>query len=153
MEIILIDHVAKLGKPGDVVEVKNGYARNFLFPRKKALRATEQNKAFYEAKRVEFEAQNIARKKQAEDLLELLKDLAISVSRQAGDDDRLYGSVTTKEIADLISAKIGQEFSHEFVDLSTKIKSVGVFSVPLVLHPEVVTTFELSVTRSESKLA
>jgi large subunit ribosomal protein L9 len=150
MQVILIEHVANLGKPGHIAKVADGYARNFLFPRKKALRATKENIAIFEARKVEIEAEYQKKKQEAETLLPKISDINLEILRQAGDDGKLYGSVGKQEIAQLITSKLGIEFDYHLIHLELKIKSVGSYQVAIHLHPEVHTNVNLTVVRSES---
>ena len=136
MEVILLERVEKLGQMGEVVKVKDGYARNFLLPRKKALRATEANKKVFETQRAQLEAQNLAKKGEAEKVAAKMVGLSVALLRQAGDSGQLYGSVSARDIADAITAA-GFTVSRNQVNLTTPIKAVGVYTVKVALHPEV----------------
>lgn len=153
MQIILLEQVQKLGKPGTIIEVKNGYARNFLIPQRKALRATKANLAVYEEKRAEWEAANAAKKAAAEEMLSKLESMSVTLIRQAGEDDRLYGSVSSREIAEAIAAKLKQDFDPSFVSLNGRLKTIGTFQVSLALHPEVHTSISVTISRTEEKAA
>jgi large subunit ribosomal protein L9 len=149
MEVILLETVYKLGQAGKIVKVKPGYGRNYLIPQKKALRATRENKEIYESKRAEIEAANIARLEEARMLAEQLTNLSVELLRQAGEDGKLFGSVTSRDIANAIEAK-GIGAGKTVVKLDTPIKYLGVYTVNLSLHPEVVIKVEVTVNRSDA---
>jgi large subunit ribosomal protein L9 len=150
MEVILLERVEKLGQMGDVVKVKDGYARNFLLPRKKALRATAANKAVFEQQRAQLEAQNLARKGEAEKVAAKMAGLSVMLLRQAGDSGQLYGSVSARDIAEAVTAA-GFTIARGQVNLATPIKTVGVTGVTVVLHPEVTVEVKVNVARSEAE--
>ena len=147
MEIILLEHIAKLGKMGDKVNVKNGYARNYLLPLKKALRATEANVAYFEKQRAELEAHNKALFDEANKKAEELKGFSAVLVRQAAETGQLYGSVTIRDIASAIN-EAGVALERRFVSLDKPIKYLGVYPVKLSLHPEVSQTILVNVARS-----
>ncbi|MCE2993365.1 MAG: 50S ribosomal protein L9 [Alphaproteobacteria bacterium] len=149
MQVIMLEKVGKLNEIGSVVEVKNGYAR-YLILRKKAMRATTQNIKFFEEQRAEIEKTNAAKRSAAEAMLDKFADLEISISRQAGDDGRLFGSVSNKDIAQSISEKIGHKLDSECVNVNTKIKEVGMYQIDIALHSEVHAKVSLTVSRSEA---
>lgn len=151
MEVILLEKVGKLGNVGDLVNVKNGYGRNYLIPTKKALLATESNKQVFAAKKAEIEAENQAKKAESEKISTDIKDIFVVVIRQAGEDGRLYGSVTARDIIDAVNAKSGKNLNHKVIDLNMAIKSLGVYQVKLSLHPEVNVSVNLNVARSETE--
>ena len=153
MEIVLLERVEKLGKIGDVVKVKPGYARNFLLPRGKALRANKQNLAKFEAERSAIEARNADAKKSAELLSESIGDLNVDIVRAASEMGQLYGSVTSRDISEAIS-KAGYEVEKRLVVMDAAIKTLGLFTIKLVLHPEVSKKIVVNVARSleESKM-
>lgn len=150
MEVILLERVEKLGQMGEVVKVKDGYARNFLLPRKKALRATVANKAVFEKQRAQLEAQNLSRKGDAEKVAVKMQGLSVALLRQAGDSGQLYGSVSARDIAEAVTAA-GFSVTRGQVNLTTPIKTVGVTGVAVVLHPEVVVEVKVNVARSEAE--
>lgn len=150
MEIILLEHVDKLGKMGDKVTVKNGYARNYLLPAKKALRATEANIAFYEKKKAELEAHNKALLEEASKKAEALKGFSAVLIRQAAETGQLYGSVTIRDIAAAIK-DAGFEVERRSVFLEKPIKDLGVYQVKLNLHPEVAQTILVNVARTDDE--
>ena len=147
MEIVLLERVEKLGKIGDVVKVKPGYARNFLLPRGKALRANKQNLAKFEAERSAIEARNADAKKSAELLSESLGDLNVDIVRAASEMGQLYGSVTSRDISEAIS-KAGYEVEKRLVVMDAAIKTLGLFTIKLALHPEVSKKIVVNVARS-----
>ena len=147
MEIFLLEHVEKLGKMGDKVHVKNGYARNYLLPQNKALRATEANVAYFEKQRAELEARNKALFEEANKKAEELKGFSAVIIRQAAETGQLYGSVTIRDIAAAIN-EAGVALERRFVALDKPIKYLGVYPVRLSLHPEVSQTILVNVART-----
>lgn len=148
MEIILLEHVERLGKMGEKVNVKNGYARNYLLPQGKALRATDANLAVYEKQKAELEAHNKQMFDAASELAEKLKGYAAVLIRQAAETGQLYGSVTIRDIASAIKAS-GFAIERRQVFLDKAIKDLGVYQVKLNLHPEVTQTILVNVARTE----
>ena len=147
MNIILLARVAKLGQMGEVVRVKNGYARNFLLPRGKALRATEANKKHFEGQRAQLETRNLERKGEAEAIGEKLNGQVFTIIRQAGDSGQLYGSVSTRDIAEAATAG-GFSVERNQVILHTPIKALGLHKAPVHLHPEVDVEIIVNIARS-----
>ena len=147
MEVILLERVEKLGQLGDVVNVKPGFARNFLLPKKKALRANKASLAIFEAQRATLEAANHQRKVEAEAAAVKMDDLKIIIVRQAGETGHLYGSVSGRDVADSINAA-GYSVARQQVNLDTPIKTLGVYHVRVSLHPEVSITVTVVVARS-----
>ena len=152
MEVILLERIAKLGQMGDVVRVKDGFARNFLLPRGKALRATADNKSRYESMKSELQARNLELKGGAEKLASTLDGKSVTVLRQASESGQLYGSVSTRDIAALLNAD-GATINRSQIALNTPIKAIGQYKVPLALHPEVETNITVVVARSEDEAA
>ena len=150
MEVILLERVGKLGQMGDVVRVKDGFARNFLLPRGKALRATADNKARFEEMKAELQARNLELKGKADTVAAALDGKTIVVLRQASETGQLYGSVSTRDIAGLLNAD-GAEVSRSQVVLNAPIKSIGQYKVPLALHAEVETLITVIVARSDDE--
>ena len=150
MEVILLERVAKLGQMGDTVRVKDGYARNFLLPGGKALRATAANKARFEGQRSQLEARNLELKTEAASVAERLNGQAFVIIRQAGETGHLYGSVSPRDIAEAIGAG-GFSVDRNQVSLGTPIKSIGLRVVPINLHPEVAATVMINVARSAAE--
>ena len=147
VELILMQRVDKLGQMGDVVRVKPGYARNFLLPQKKAIRASKGNLAQFETQRVQLEAQNLKRKDEAERVAERMQGLSVVIIRQAGEAGSLYGSVSSRDIADAAGAA-GMTVNRAQVVLDHPIKSLGLSTVRIVLHPEVTLPVTVNVARS-----
>ena len=147
MQVILMERVAKLGQMGDLVRVRDGFARNFLLPQAKALRATEANRKRFERDRAFLEARNLERRSEAEVVAEKLNGQSFIIIRQAGETGQLYGSVSTRDIAELVSAG-GFGVARTQVVLNHPIKTIGVQSVEVALHPEVHATISVNVARS-----
>lgn len=147
MEIILLERIAKLGQMGDRVRVKDGYARNFLLPSGKALRATEANKKRFESQRIELEARNLEMKHEAEAVAEKLAGKTFIIIRQAGETGQLYGSVSTRDIAEAVTAG-GFSTNRNQIVLMTPIKAIGLHGVPVHLHAEVEVPITINVARS-----
>ncbi len=150
MQVILLQRVGSLGQMGDVVNVKNGYARNFLLPQKKALRATKENLAQFETQRVHLEAENLEHKKEAEAVAEKLDGQSFTSIRQAGDTGQLYGSVSTRDIAEVVTEG-GFSVDRRQVVLERPIKALGLHVVKVQLHPEVIVKVIINVARSEDE--
>jgi large subunit ribosomal protein L9 len=147
MQVILLERVEKLGQMGDVVKVKDGFARNFLLPRKKALRATKENVKKFEGQKAQLEARNLAARKEAEAVATKLDKQSFVILRQAGETGMLYGSVSTRDIADAITAG-GVTVSRDQVILDKAIKMLGLVDVKVQLHPEVRVAVTLNVART-----
>ena len=152
MEVILLEHVEKLGKMGEKVSVKNGYARNYLLPQKKALRATEANMAFYEKQKAELEAHNKKLFEEASKLSDSLKGFSDVLIRQAAETGQLYGSVTIRDIASAIK-EAGFNVERRQVYLEKAIKDLGVYEVKLNLHPEISQSILVNVARTDDEAA
>jgi large subunit ribosomal protein L9 len=147
MEVILLERVAKLGQMGDVVRVKDGFARNFLLPKGKALRATEENRSRFETMKTGLEARNLEQKGEAEKIGQKLDGQSFSVLRQAAEGGQLYGSVTPRDIAALVS-KNGFAVGRAQIALNAPIKTIGLHKVPVSLHPEIEVTINVTVARN-----
>jgi large subunit ribosomal protein L9 len=147
MEVILLERVGRLGQIGDVVKVRDGYARNFLLPQGKALRATEANRKTFESQRVQLEARNLELKSEAEGVAGRLGGQTFISIRQAGDTGQLYGSVSTRDIAEAVSAG-GFSVERRQVLLDKPIKALGLHEVRIALHPEVAVKVSINVARS-----
>jgi large subunit ribosomal protein L9 len=147
MEVILLERVAKLGHMGDTVRVKDGFARNFLLPRAKALRATEANKKKFESQRADLEARNHELKREAADQSSKLDGQSFVIIRQAGETGQLYGSVSARDIAEAIAAA-GFAIHRNNISLLQPIKSLGLHKTPVHLHPEVEASVTINVARS-----
>ena len=152
MEVILLERVEKLGQMGDVVSVKPGFARNFLLPQKKAMRATKSNLAVFEGQKAQLEAANLKAKDEAVAVGEKLDGLKVACVRQAGDMGQLYGSVNTRDIADA-ATEAGFTLNRQQVKLTSPIKTLGLHPVAVRLHPEVVVEVVVNVARSEEEAA
>lgn len=147
VEVILLERVEKLGQMGQVVNVRPGFARNFLLPQKKALRATKENLAYFEKQRTQLEAQNLSRRSDAEQVAKKLEGVAVVVIRQAGESGQLYGSVTARDIADAVT-QAGFTVARGQVVLDKAIKTLGLYKQRVVLHPEVSVTITVNVAQS-----
>lgn len=147
MNLILLERVPKLGQMGDVVKVKPGFARNFLLPQKKALRATKDNIAYFESQRKVLEAQNLERRQEAEAVGGKMKDLKVTLIRQASEALQLYGSVTSRDISDAAEAA-GVKVARGQVELDKPIKSLGAHKIKVHLHPEVAVEITAIIARS-----
>ncbi len=152
MEIILLERVAKLGSLGQVVKVKDGFARNFLLRRGKALRATEANRKQFESQRHDLEARNLERRSEAEQVATKLNGQSFVIVRQAAETGQLYGSVSTRDLAETMDAS-GFKVERSQVALNQPIKSIGLHTVAIVLHPEVEASVTVNVARSEDEAA
>jgi large subunit ribosomal protein L9 len=147
MEVILLERVGKLGQMGEVVRVKDGYARNFLLPQGKALRATKDNRAKYETMKVQLEARNLELKKEADGVAGKLNGQTFVVQRQASETGQLYGSVSARDIAEILT-KGGFSVSRSQIALHQPIKTIGMHAVPVALHPEVEVAITMNVARN-----
>ncbi len=147
MQVILLERIASLGQMGDVVDVKPGFARNFLLPQKKALRATDENLKVFEQQRADLEARNLERKSEAEGVASRMEGLRIIMVRQAGDSGQLYGSVSPRDIAGQLNED-GISIDGRQVLLERPIKTLGIHQVRVSLHPEVTVALDVNVARS-----
>jgi len=147
MEVILLERVSKLGQIGDTVKVKDGFARNFLLPNGKALRATEANKKKFEGMKAQIEAQNLERKSEAEAVAKKVDGKSVILVRQAGETGQLYGSVSTRDIADALT-KQGTTVERRQIVLNAPIKVIGLHVLPVALHPEVEVKITVNVART-----
>jgi large subunit ribosomal protein L9 len=150
MQIILLERIGRLGQMGDVVNVKDGYARNFLLPQKKALRATTENLARFEKERTQLEARDLELKKEAEAVAAKLAGQSFLAIRQAGDTGQLYGSVTSRDIAEVVTAG-GFSIDRRQIVLDRPIKTLGLHPIRVALHPEVIVQITLNVARSQDE--
>ncbi|MSO65631.1 MAG: 50S ribosomal protein L9 [Alphaproteobacteria bacterium] len=150
MQVILLERVEKLGQMGDVVNVKDGFARNFLLPQKKALRATKDNVASFQTRRQHLEATNLEQRKEAEGVAAKMQNLSVTILRQASEGGQLYGSVSARDIAEAISAA-GFTVVRRQVILQTTVKTMGIVTVPVALHPEVSVNVKVNVARSRDE--
>jgi large subunit ribosomal protein L9 len=147
MEVILLERIAKLGQMGDTVRVKDGFARNFLLPKGKALRATKENKARFEAMKAQLEARNLEFRSEAEKVAKTLDGQKFTVLRQASETGQLYGSVSPRDLAQLMTSN-GFSIGRNQIELNVPIKSIGTHKVPVSLHPEVSVTVIVNVARN-----
>lgn len=147
MEVILLQRIGSLGQMGDIVTVKNGYARNYLLPQKKAMRATKENKAFFETQRTHLEADNLEQKTEADAVAQKLIGKVFIAIRQAGDTGQLYGSVSSRDIAEVVTED-GFTVTRGQIILARPIKTLGLHPVTIALHPEVAAEVQVNVARS-----
>ncbi|PIW29077.1 MAG: 50S ribosomal protein L9 [Rhodospirillales bacterium CG15_BIG_FIL_POST_REV_8_21_14_020_66_15] len=147
MEVILLERIEKLGQMGDVVKVKAGFARNYLLPKKKALRATEDNKRVFETQKAQLEAQNLEHRKEAESVAAKMDGARVVLIRQAGEGGQLYGSVNARDVAEALTAA-GFTIARHQVELARPIKTLGLHDVIVRLHPEVTVTINANVART-----
>ena len=150
MDVILLERVENLGQMGDVVKVKAGFARNYLLPQKKALRANDNNKKVFEQQRADLEARNLERKTEATAAAEKVNGRAFVVIRQASETGSLFGSVSTRDIAEAASED-GVKIERSQVRLAKPLKTLGVFSVRIALHPEVDASIDINIARSQDE--
>jgi large subunit ribosomal protein L9 len=152
MDVILLERIGKLGAMGEIVKVKDGYARNFLLPNAKALRATANNKAKFERDRVMLEAKNAATKALAETEAKAIEGKSFIIIRQAGESGQLYGSVSSRDIAEA-AALAGSTVNRNHIHIASPIKSIGIYTVQVGLHPEVYVPVTVNVARSTDEAA
>jgi len=152
MQVILLERIAKLGQMGETVKVRDGYARNFLLPQGKALRANEANKKRFETERATLEARNLERRSEAQKVADELNGKSFIMVRSAGETGQLYGSVAARDIVEALAAE-GFNIGRNQVDLNTPIKAIGLHNVTLHLHSEVEISVELNVARSADEAA
>lgn len=152
MKVILTEKITKLGNIGDTVEVKTGYARNYLLPNNKAMRWTRENVALFEAKKAEIVARHENAKKAAESKVDAVKNAKLHMIRQAGDTGQLYGSVSSRDIARELKEIAGVSVESSQVLLGAPIKSVGVFETKIALHPDVIVDVKIYVAQSQDEI-
>ena len=150
MDVILLERIERLGQIGDVVKVKPGFARNFLLPTKKALRATAENKKRFEEQRAQIEANNLKRREEAEKISDKVNGLKVVIIRQASETGILFGSVSTRDIAEGVT-KAGFTIDRAQVKLDKPIKTLGLHDVRVALHPEVIVKVTANVAKSEDE--
>jgi len=150
MDVVLLQRIESLGQMGDVVKVKPGFARNYLLPQKKALRATKDNLARFEGQRAQLEATNLEKRSEAEQVSGKLDGITVVIVRQAGETGQLYGSVTARDIADVVT-EAGFTVVRSQVMMDRPIKMLGLHPVRVALHPEVVVTVTVNVAKSEEE--
>lgn len=151
MQVILVENVKKLGQVGDVVDVKPGFARNFLIPTNKALYATNDNIAYYEAKKKEIEKANKEKLADADKVIKVINGAMISLIGNAGEDGRLFGSIKASDIADKLSEQTKQDIKRQFVTLNEPIKYIGIYAVEITVFAEANATIQVNVARTESE--
>ena len=152
MKVILTEKITKLGNIGDAVEVKTGYARNYLLPNNKALRCTKENLALFEAKKAELVARHENAKKEAESKVDAVKNAKLHMIRQAGDTGQLYGSVSSRDIARSLKEIAGVNVESAQVLLGSPIKSVGAFDTKIALHPDVIVDVKIYVAQTQDEI-
>ena len=152
MKVILTEKIAKLGNIGDAVEVKTGFARNYLLPNGKAMRWTRENVALFEARKAELQARHDAAKKSAEEKVDAVKNAKLHMIRQAGDTGQLYGSVSTRDIARMLKDVAGVNVESAQVLLGSPIKSVGAFDTQIALHPDVIVPVKVYVAQTQDEI-
>lgn len=150
MDVILLERVEHLGQMGDVVHVKPGFARNYLLPQGKAVRATDGNRKQFEQRRAQLEANNLQRRSEAEAIAAKMSGLSVTLIRQAGESGQLYGSVSARDLAEAIT-DAGFSIGKQQVRLNAPIKSLGVHPVGVTLHPEVIVTIDANIARSREE--
>lgn len=150
MEVILLQRIEKLGQMGQTVKVKAGYARNYLLPRKKAIRATDDNKAKFEKQRAQLEATNLAKRQEAEAISGKVEGLTVVIIRQAGETGQLYGSVSARDIA-TAATKAGVTIDRNQILMDRPLKDLGLHPIRVALHPEVVVNITANVAKSEEE--
>jgi large subunit ribosomal protein L9 len=150
MEVILLQRIEKLGQMGQVVKVKAGYARNYLLPRRKAIRATDDNKAKYEKQRAQLEANNLAKRQEAEAISGKVEGVTVVIIRQAGETGQLYGSVSARDVASA-ATKAGVTIDRNQILMDRPLKDLGLHPVRVALHPEVIVTITANVAKSEEE--
>jgi large subunit ribosomal protein L9 len=150
VELILLERVENLGQMGQVVKVRPGFARNYLLPQKKALRATKENLAYFDKQRAQLEAQNLKRKGEAEEVAKKLDGLSVVLVRQAGESGQLYGSVSARDVADAITGA-GFTVEKRQVILDKQLKTLGLHKLRVGLHPEVAVSVTINIAQSEDE--
>ena len=150
MQVILLERIEKLGQMGDVVNVKAGYARNFLLPKKKAMRATNSNQAIFEQQRTQLEADNLKLRQEAESVSVKIDGISVTIIRQAGDSGQLYGSVSARDISESVT-EAGATVNRNQILLNKPIKGLGVYETRVALHPEVSVNITVNIARTEEE--
>ncbi len=150
MQVILLERIEKLGQMGDVVNVKAGYARNFLLPKKKAMRAKNSNQDVFEQQRTQLEADNLKRRQEAESVSVKIDGISVTIIRQAGDSGQLYGSVSARDISESVT-EAGATVNRNQILLNKPIKALGVYETRVALHPEVSVNITVNIARTEEE--
>lgn len=151
MDVILLEHIDKLGRMGETVRVKTGFARNYLLPQKKALRATETNIAYFESQKAALEKLNTEKKKSAEDFAKKIEGMTVMILRHASEAGVLYGSVTPRDIAESLEEKLSEKIERQAIVLREPLKTIGLFTAEIALHPEVKIELQVNIARSEDE--
>lgn len=151
MQVILLERISRLGGVGDTVKVRDGFARNFLLPQKKALRATKDNVAYFESQRAVLEKQNAESRAVAEKRAKEMGTPSVTIIRQASEDGKLYGSVSVRDVSDALT-EAGIQIERRLIDLNSTIKSLGAYEAVIHLHPEVAVTLKINVARNADSL-
>lgn len=152
-QVILLEKIDKLGEMGDTVNVKPGFARNYLLPQNKALRATDSNKAYFESQKASLQKANDEKRKDAEKRAKKLEGLSVAMIRQASESGQLYGSVTSRDIAEAIGEEAKEKIERYMVDLNQSFKTIGLFPVEIALHPEVKVEVTINIARTQDEAA
>lgn len=148
MEVILLERINRLGAMGDVVKVKDGFARNFLIPQKKALRASNENRKFFDAKRADIEARNAESRAKAQEYAVSMENLSLTLTRQASEEGKLFGSVTVRDVTEALEAN-GHRIQKSQIQMPGSVKSTGAYIVKVQLHADVTVPVTLNVMRNE----
>jgi len=152
MKVILIEQVDKLGTVGDTVNVKSGYARNYLLPNELALRATKQNTELFESQKAELLKKNDAKKAAAKKVFDQIDSFPVNIIRMSSDEGKLYGSVTTKDVAEALTSKYGNEFKKSSIILGNAVREVGIYDVKVRVHPEYTAIISLCIGQSDTAI-
>ncbi|NBX66323.1 MAG: 50S ribosomal protein L9 [Proteobacteria bacterium] len=153
MQVILLEKIERLGTLGEEVKVRDGFARNYLLPQRKALRATEANRAYFQREKAALEAANAKKREAAEKESKKLNDVSVVIIRQASEAGHLYGSVSTRDIADAVAASTKVSVDRNHVVLNSPLKVLGLFPVTIALHPEVKVSVTVNIARTEEEAA
>lgn len=153
MQVILLEKIERLGTLGEEVKVRDGFARNFLLPQRKALRATEANRAYFQREKAALEAANAKKREAAEKESKKLNDVTVAIIRQASEAGHLYGSVSTRDIAEAVAAATKVAVDRNHVVLNSPLKVLGLFPVAVALHPEVKVTVTVNIARTDEEAA
>ena len=153
MQVILLERVENLGNLGEVVNVKPGYARNFLIPQQKALRATKDNIAYFETQKKEIEKQNETKRKEAEKDAKKIEGVTVDVIRHASESGQLYGSVTARDIADTVTESTGIKVARSTIRLNDALRTIGLYEVEIAVHPEVIVAVTVNIARTNDEAA
>lgn len=151
MKVILLERIENLGQMGDEVSVKDGYARNYLLPQKKALRANKENREYFETQKAILEAANIKKKAEAEDMAKRMAGISVAIIRQSSEQGQLYGSVTGRDVCEAIK-EAGYNVERRQIVLDTGIKNIGIFDIKINLYPEVFQTVKVTIARSQEDI-